>query len=178
MEMKELLDKTIEANYKADTFFYKKPIRAKPHGPASVTDLRRLDDFLAKSGLRAPSSYKSCLSVYNGIEGFLAPDYSLLSVDEVITRTKEIAESYDPDYPDLVQFVIAASDMNFMAFDVATSAAGEGYEVAEVTAEGKGPRYNNFRQFLTTFLANLEQTIRDQAGTHEAEAVSEQRNTA
>lgn len=162
MEMKELLDQTIEANYRADTFFYKKPVRAKPHGPASVADLRRLDAFLAPRGFKAPASYKSCLSVYNGIEGFLAPDYSLLSVDEVITKTKEISASYDQEYPDLVQFVIAAGDMNFMAFDVATSAAGEGYEVGEVTAEGKGPRYKNFKHFLTKFLANLEQTISDQ----------------
>jgi len=161
MDMKELLDKTIEANYKADTFFYKKPVRAKPHGPATVADLRRLDAFLASRGFEAPASYKSCLSVYNGIEGFLAPDYALLSVDEVITKTKEISASYD-QYPDLVQFVIAASDLNFMAFDVATSAAGEGYEVGEVTAEGKGPRYKNFKQFLTVGLATLEKTIRDQ----------------
>lgn len=163
MEMKELLDKTIDVNYKADTFFYKKPARAVPNGPATVADLRRLDAFLGAQGIKAPESYKSCLSIYNGIKDFLAPGYSLLSVDEVIGKTSEISAQFDREYPDLVRFVIAASDdLDFMAFDVATADAGEGYEVGGVTAEGRGPRYKDFTQFLVEGLATLEQTILEQ----------------
>jgi len=162
MQMKELLDKLIDAKYKADTFYYRKPVRARPHGPATVADLRRLDAFLASHKLKAPASYKSFLSVHNGIEGFLSPDYSLLSVDEVIARSKHLSAKLGKDYPDLVQFVIAEGDLNFMAFDVTTSAAGEGYEVAEITAEGRGQSYKSFKKFLTDFLGNLEQTIRQE----------------
>lgn len=163
MEMKELLDQIIETNYKADAFFYKKPIRALPNGPARVADLRRLDAFLASRGLEAPASYKSCLSVYDGIKGFLSPEYSLFSVDEVIERTEVWYSRFDDELPDLVQFVFAGGDTpNFMAFDVTTSSAGEGYEVSEVTGEGRGHRYKSFKKFLTELLATLEQTIRQE----------------
>jgi hypothetical protein len=161
-KMKELLDRIIEANYKADAFFYKKPVKATPNAPASVEDLRRLDAFLAARGLEGPASYKSCLAVYNGIEGFLSPDYALLSVDGVIAKTKQFSARFDQEYPDLVRFVFATDDMSFMAFDVTTSSAGDGYEVGEVTLEGRGPRYDSFTHFLTKFLANLEQTVREQ----------------
>jgi len=163
MEMKELLDRIVEVTYKADTFLYKKPVKAKPNAPASAADLRRLDAFLASHGFKAPASYKSCLSVYNGIQRFLSPEYSLFSVDEVIATTKLLSSRFDKEFPDLVQFVIAGGDTpNFMAFDVTTSAAGEGYEVGEVTGEGRGFRYKNFNKFLTELLANLEQTIREE----------------
>jgi hypothetical protein len=163
MEMKELLDQIIETNFKADAFYFKKPIRATPNGPASAADLRRLDAFLAAHKLEAPASYKSCLSVYNGIKGFVAPDFSLFSVDEVIERTTTWYSRFDDELPDLVQFVIAGGDTpNFTAFDVTTSSAGEGYEVGEVTGEGRGQRYRNFKKFLTESLATLEQTIRQE----------------
>jgi hypothetical protein len=162
-EMKELLDKIVDVTYKADSFLYKTPVKAKPNGPASGADLRRLDAFLGTHGFRAPASYRTCLSVYNGIRGFLSPDYSLLSVDEVIAKTKLLSSRYDDEFPDLVQFVIAAGETpKFMAFDVTTSADGEGYEVGEVTGEGRGFRYKNFKKFLTELLRNLEQTVRDE----------------
>lgn len=163
MDMKELLDKIIDATYRSDLFFYKKPVRPNPNAPASTADLRRLDEFLASQGLEMPPSYRSCLSIYNGIQGFLAPDYSLLSVDEVIAMTKLLSSRFDDEFPELVQFVIAGGDTpNFMAFDVTTAPAGEGYEVGEVTGEGRGVRYQSFQQFLIELLKNLEQTIREE----------------
>ena len=95
MDMKALLDEIIETNYKADFFFFKKPVRAKPRKPASDADLERLDAFLASRVLKAPASYRTCLAIYNGIDGFLGADYPLLSINKVIARTKKLSTTYD-----------------------------------------------------------------------------------
>ena len=95
MDMKALLDEIIETNYKADFFFFKKPVRAKPRKPARDADWQRLDAFLASRGLKAPASYRTCLAIYNGIDGFLGADYPLLSINKVIARTKKLSTTYD-----------------------------------------------------------------------------------
>lgn len=61
MDMKALLDEIIETNYKADFFFFKKPVRAKPRKPARDADLERLDAFLAS---RRYKSFDKFLAEY------------------------------------------------------------------------------------------------------------------
>jgi len=161
--MKQLLDTIIEATFKANSFFSKRPIRPAPGPPASPDELRQLDAFLAGKGLQAPPGYRSFLSVYNGIENLLAKRYSLLSIEQVIGGKYELLEENEEEYPHLCQFVLAAGNTsNFMGFDIRTPASGNGYEVAEITAEGKEWRYASFAAFLQAYLANTEQAIREE----------------
>lgn len=161
--MKKLLDQLIEVTHKARAFYSKRPIRPTPRDPAGADDLRRLDVHLASKGLKAPASYKSFLSAYNGIEDLFARRFSLLSIDEVVGKKYEILEENEEELPNLCEFVIAAGDTSeFIGFDISTSATGDGYEVVEITAEGKESRHKSFESFLTDLLANLEQAIRDE----------------
>jgi hypothetical protein len=161
--MKQLLDQIIEATYKANAFFSKRPIRPTPGPPATAADLRRLDAHLASKGFQAPVSYKAALSAYNGIEHFLGRNYSLLSIDAIVGGKYEILEENEEEFPNLCGFVIAAGNTpTFMGFDTSTSPKGDGYEVSQVSDEGSEWRCKSFEAFLKQLLANLEQTIREE----------------
>jgi len=158
--MKTLLDKIIEATYKANRFFDEDAQKPRPNGPASADDLRRLDAYLSAKKLVAPLSYKSFLSIYNGIPNLLGDSYSLLSIDDVIGENYSLMKEDIDKYPNLCQFVFAAGDTpNFMGFDVSKSNPEHGYEVAEITAEGGELKSKSFEEFLTSLLGNLEETI-------------------
>jgi hypothetical protein len=159
-DMKELLDRIIEAKYKENSFFYDNPIRPKPGGPANGDDLRQLDLYLAAKGLTAPKAYRLFLSVYNGIEHVLGPSYSLLPVGAVIGEQYDILEENIEEFPNYCEFVIAAGNTpNFIGFDINTSSAEGGYEVVEVAADGGEWRLKNFEDFLISYLAVLERNI-------------------
>ena len=161
--MKQLLDQFIEAKYKSNTFFSKRPIRPNPRGPASADELRRLDAHLSSKGLQAPDSYKACLAVYNGIENLFGRRYSLLSIDEIVGKQYELLEENEEEYPNLGAFVIGAGETSyFMGFDTSTPVTGKGYELAEITDKGAQWRFKSFEDFLTGMVADLEKTIRDE----------------
>jgi hypothetical protein len=163
--MQALLDRIIEARYKANTFYYQNPVRPRPKGPASAADLQRLDTYLAAKGFVAPAAYRTFLSIYNGIDNILGLRYSLLSIDDIVISRYTVLEEIAEDFPSVSQFVIGAGDTpNVLGFDVSTSPAGDGYEVVEISDTGDEWRCASFEEFLHRLLANLEGNIRAQEG--------------
>lgn len=159
--MKELLDRIIEAKYKENCLFYDHPIRPRPGKPASEEDLKQLDQYLAKKGLKAPDSYRTFLSIYNGIEDVLESAFSLLPIRAVVGEEYDILEENIEDFPDYCEFVIAAGDTpSFIGFDISASSPDGEYEVVWVSPEGDEWRSKNFEEFLASYLAILERNVR------------------
>src|SRR5215212_4600805 len=98
-EMKNLLDRIIVEKYRENSFFYDDPIEPAPGAPASEQELRLLDSHFAAKGFKTPASYRLFLSVYNGIDNVLAPDYSLLSASKVIAENHGTIEELAEEFP-------------------------------------------------------------------------------
>jgi len=162
-DMKELLDRIIQAKYEENRYFYDDPTRPRPGKPATADDLRQLDAYLAKKGLEAPADYKLFLSIYDGIDEVFGRSYALLSVREVVADEYDLLPENVEEFPSYCEFVIATGDTpNFFGFDVSTSAADGGYEVVEVDADGGEWRLKNFADFLVSYLAVLEQRVENE----------------
>jgi hypothetical protein len=87
----------------------------------------------------------------------------LLPVRNVIKNEFEFFEEDLEDFPSCCQFMIASAKTHtFMSFDVSSSSEGAGYEVVEVSSEGTEYRTANFEDFITKYLATLEQTIAEE----------------
>lgn len=160
LEMKKLLDRIIEAKYQENSFFYDDPERPKPGTPASELDLRELDVFLAKKGLKAPNDYRSFLMTYNGIRHVLSPELSLLPAAAVLTAKANVIQELAEEFPSCADFVIGAgSTPEFVAFDInAVSAEGD-FEVVWISGDMNEWRSKSFREFLERYLAILESRV-------------------
>lgn len=147
-EMKALVDEIIALKFAADNFADDAPARAIPLPPAGARELATLESRLAGAGLVLPPSYRTLLSVCDGIEYFFDdPDMALLSCAQVAGgKFDKTAE----DFPPLAKFVIAAGNTSaFVSFDASTGGAGREYEVVHINTEGAEYRADDLTQFLT-----------------------------
>jgi hypothetical protein len=158
--MKELLDRLIEAKYKENSFFYDKPIKPKPGEPPSKLELQQLESHLVKKGFKVPYSYKQYLSIYNGIENLFDRKFSLLSISEIVKEEFEILEENIEEFPSCCEFVIGAGDTpEFIGFDVSKFSGNDGYQVVWIADNGEEWRLNSFEDFLTNYLSILERNV-------------------
>lgn len=152
-EMKELLDRLMQATYERDRYYDEHAARPAAGPPATPEQLVALELHWKR---RLPPSYRTLLATYNGMTK-LWFGVALLSTQRLIDEVAE-RESFAEPFPALWPWIFACADDSYdaLAFDPAQTRDDGELAVVLLGDAGEVERWPALDEFLRDHVARVE----------------------
>lgn len=155
-EMKQILDRSMEATFERDRYYDEHAVRPEPGPPASPEQLVALEVHWKR---RLPPSYRTLLGIHNGMTK-LWFGVALLSTQRIIDEAAE-RESFAEPFPELWPWIFACADDSYdaLAFDPAQTRDDGEMAVALLGDAGEVERWPSLEDFLRDHVARVEAQV-------------------